>query len=196
MRPFQSLYDRVLVWSGHRHARGFLMGLSFAEATFFPIPPDVMLAPMVLARREQAWQLAFLTTISSVIGGVFGYLIGWLSLDLVFPLIEQIGYEDEYQRAVDAFANYGIWFVIIAGFTPIPFKIITISAGALSMSLPLFILASLIGRGARFYLVAGLIWSGGKSAAAHLRAWVDTIGWLVVAALLVAVLLYALVPGL
>jgi len=190
------MYDRVLVWSRHRHARRYLMGLSFAEATFFPVPPDVMLAPMVLARREQAWKLALLTTLSSVIGGVFGYLIGWLSLDLIFPLLERIGYVDEYRRAVDAFGHYGIWFVIMAGFTPIPFKIITISAGALTMSLPAFILASIIGRGARFYLVAGLIWSGGESAAVRLRGWVDAIGWLVIGLLLVAVLIYKLAPGL
>ncbi len=177
---FTPLYDRVLGWARHRHAERYLAGLSMSESVFFPIPPDVMLAPMVLARRDRAWRLAALTTITSVLGGLIGYLIGYLALDAVFPLIERIGYEDKYFAAVEAFDNYGIWFVIVAGFTPIPFKIITIAGGALSMGLPGFVLGSLIGRGARFFLVAGLIWAGGQRAAEHLRTWVDLIGWIVV----------------
>lgn len=178
---FRRLYDRVLVWSRHRHARRYLFALSFSEATFFPIPPDVMLAPMVLADRASAWRLAMLTTLASVVGGLFGYLIGLLAIEVVLPLIESAGYLQAYTSAVEAFENYGIWFVILAGFTPIPFKIITIAAGALGMPLAGFVLGSLIGRGARFYLVAGLIWSGGDRAAEYLRRWVDLIGWAVVA---------------
>ena len=100
---FQGLYDRVLVWSRHRHASRYLAGLSFAEATFFPIPPDVMLAPMVLADRRRAWSLALLTTLASVVGGVVGYLIGWLGLELILPLLERVGYVHHYQSAVEAF---------------------------------------------------------------------------------------------
>src|SRR5699024_6532759 len=91
-RMFLRLYDRVLIWSCHRHARRYLAGLSFAEATFFPVPPDVMLAPMVLAERASAWRLAALTTAASVIGGLFGYLIGWLAIEAILPLIERVGY--------------------------------------------------------------------------------------------------------
>lgn len=187
---FRGLYDRVLIWSGHRHATRYLAGLSVAEATFFPIPPDVMLAPMVLADRSRAWSLALLTTLASVGGGIIGYLIGWLGLEVIHPLLERVGYVHHYESAVEAFRDYGIWFVIVAGFTPIPFKIITIAGGALLMPLPGFILGSLIGRGARFFLVAGLIWSGGERMAERLRNWVDAIGWAVIAVIVVAGLFY------
>jgi len=187
---FRGLYDRVLIWSRHRHAARYLAGLSVAEATFFPIPPDVMLAPMVLAERQRAWALALLTTLASVAGGVIGYLIGWLGLELIYPLIEGVGYAGYYQQAVGAFAEYGIWFVIVAGFTPIPFKIITIAGGALLMPLPGFILGSVIGRGARFFLVAGLVWAGGERMADRLRDWVDAIGWAAIGLIALAGALY------
>jgi len=187
---FRGLYDRVLIWSRHRHAPRYLAGLSIAEATFFPVPPDVMLAPMVLADRGRAWALALLTTLASVAGGMIGYLIGWLGLELIQPLIERVGYLDYYQQAVQAFADYGIWFVIVAGFTPIPFKIITIAGGALLMPLPGFILGSVIGRGARFFLVAGLVWVGGERMAGRLRDWVDAIGWAVIGLIALAGLIY------
>lgn len=187
---FRRLYDRVLTWSGHPYATRYLVGLSFAEATFFPVPPDVMLAPMVLADRARAWSLALMTTVASVAGGLVGYLIGWLGLELIFPLIARVGYEHYYLEAVEAFREYGIWFVIVAGFTPIPFKIITIAGGALLMPLPGFVIGSLVGRGARFFLVAGLVWSGGPRMAERLRGWVDAIGWSVVALILIAGLVY------
>ena len=191
MRIFQPIYDRVLRWSRHRHAERYLFGMSMAEATFFPVPPDVMLAPMVLGNRSKAWRLAFLTTLASVLGGLIGYLIGWFAFEVVYPLIERIGYDDTYQTAVDAFEDYGLWLVVVVGFTPIPYKIITIAAGAMLMPLPLFILASFIGRGARFFLVAVLIYSGGEKMAEKLRDWVDAIGWTVVAlAVLIAVIVW------
>jgi membrane protein YqaA with SNARE-associated domain len=177
---FTALYDRVLGWARHRHAERYLAGMSMAESFFFPIPPDVMLAPMVLAQRHRAWWLATLTTVASVLGALIGYLIGYLALDAIFPLIERVGYAEKYAAAVEAFAVYGIWAVIVAAFTPIPFKLITIAGGALSMGLPGFVIGSLIGRGARFFLVAALIWAGGQRAAQHLRSWVDLIGWTVV----------------
>lgn len=190
MRIFQGIYDRVLIWSGHRHARYYLAGLSVAEATVFPVPPDVMLAPMVLADRPAAWRLALLTTIASVIGGLLGYAIGALALELVYPLLERAGYQGAYEQAVSAFARWGIAFVIVAGFTPIPFKIITIAAGALGMPMAGFVVGSLVGRGARFFLVAGIIYAGGRNAAASLRRWVDLIGWCVVALVLVGALIW------
>jgi len=187
---FRKLYDRVLIWSRHRHARRYLVGLSFAEATFFPVPPDVMLAPMVLAERSAAWRLAFLTTAASVIGGLFGYLIGWLAIEAVLPLIERIGYLGAYQSAVEAFEAYGVWFVMLAGFTPIPFKIITIAGGALGTPILGFFVGAVLGRGARFYLVSGIIWAGGERAADRLRDWVDLLGWLVIAAVAVGGLVW------
>lgn len=178
---FRSLYDRVLVWSRHRHAKRYLFGLSVAEATVFPVPPDVMLAPMVLAERSQAWRLAALTTVASIFGGLIGYMIGWAAIEAVMPLIERLGYQSAYDSAVDAFERFGVWFVMLAGFTPIPFKIITIAGGALGMPIAGFLAGSLVGRAARFYLVAGLVYAGGERAADHLREWVDAIGWTVVA---------------
>jgi membrane protein YqaA with SNARE-associated domain len=183
---FSPLYDRVLQWSRHRHAERYLYGLTVAEATFFPIPPDVMLAPMVLADRRRAWRLAAFTTLASVLGGLIGYLLGWLALEAVMPVIERAGQVSTYEAAVAAFQQYGIWFVLIAGFSPIPYKLITIAAGALGMPLLGFVLASVVGRGGRFFLVAALIYLGGEQAAARLRTWVDALGWLVVAAAIVA----------
>lgn len=190
VRVFRGLYDRVLVLSRHRHAERYLVGLTVAEATVFPIPPDVMLAPMVLANRSSAWRLAFKTTVASVLGGLIGYLIGYLALELAMPWIERAGYLGAYEQAVEAFRRFGVWFVIVAGFTPIPFKIITIAAGALGMPLLGFVAGSVIGRGARFFMVAAIIYAGGKRAAERLRDWVDAIGWFIVALTLIAGLLW------
>ncbi|MBY6203917.1 YqaA family protein [Halomonas denitrificans] len=195
MRLFRPIYDRVLEWSRHRNAHRYLAGLSFAEATFFPVPPDVMLAPMVLADRDRAWRLAGLTTVASVIGGLAGYLIGWLALEVVLPLVERFGYLDAYAAATGLFETWGIAFVIVAGFTPIPFKIITIAGGALLMPLPGFIVGSLVGRGARFFLVAALIRAGGERMADHLRDRIDLIGWIVVALAVVAAIAIVLSGG-
>lgn len=187
---FRGLYDRVLVWSRHRHAHRYLVALSVAEATVFPVPPDVMLAPMVLADRRSAWRLAFLTTIASVVGGMLGYLIGLLGIEAVMPLIERIGQVESYNAAVDAFERFGVWFVILAGFSPIPFKIITIAAGALGMPFAGFVFGALIGRGARFYMVGGLVYAGGERAADNLREWIDAIGWVVVGLTVIAAIVW------
>jgi membrane protein YqaA with SNARE-associated domain len=189
MRIFGPLYDRVLGWAAHPKARWYLGGLSFAESSFFPVPPDVMLAPMALARPVDAWRLAALTTITSVAGGVFGYLIGYFALELVEPWIVSAGYWEGYLQVQDWFRTWGFWAVLAAGFSPIPYKLFTIAAGALAMFMPAFVLASLVGRGGRFYLVAGLIRWGGAPMEAQLRRHVEFLGWLVVGLLLLAWLL-------
>jgi membrane protein YqaA with SNARE-associated domain len=181
LKIFSALYDRVLRWAGHPHAERYLAGLSFAESSFFPIPPDVMLAPMTLARPDRGWRFAFVTTVSSVVGGLAGYAIGWVALDAIEPLLMSLGYWDAYIRSTEWFARWGFLAVLAAGFSPIPYKIFTIAAGALHMFLPAFALASLVGRGGRFFLVAGLILWGGEPMERRLRTHVDTIGWLVVA---------------
>lgn len=182
MRIFSRLYDIALRWARHPKATRYLACLSFAESSFFPIPPDVMLAPMVLAKRDKAWWLATVTTVTSVLGGIFGYLIGWLAFDLIEPWLNNIGYGDELELSQQWFERWGVWVVFIAGFAPIPYKLFTISAGALAMSFIPFVLASIIGRGARFFLVAGLIKVGGKKMETALYKYVDILGWITVIA--------------
>ncbi|WP_428101782.1 YqaA family protein [Candidatus Rariloculus sp.] len=188
MRLFSPLYARVMNWSRHRHAHRYLAALSFAESSFFPVPPDVLLAPMTLARPEQGWRLAFFTTLASVAGGILGYTIGWFALDAVEPLLRSAGYWEDYERASAWFERWGFWAVLVAGFSPIPYKIFTIAAGALRTWLPVFIVASFLGRGARFFLVAGLLIWGGERMERQLKRHVDTIGWLTVAAIAIAYL--------
>lgn len=181
MRIFSALYARAMIWANHRHAPWYLGGLSFAESSFFPIPPDVMLAPMSLARTDRAWWYATLTTVTSVLGGLFGYLIGVLAIDAVLPLLVEAGYGARYEQVIDWFATWGVWVVFIAGFSPIPYKLFTIAAGASAMPLLPFALASLVGRGARFFLVAGLMRWGGAPMERALRTYIDRLGWLVIA---------------
>ena len=184
MKIFTPLYSAALRWATHRHASRYLSALSFAESSFFPIPPDVMLAPMVLARRDRAWFLAGLTTVASVAGGLFGYLIGkFLFGTVAEPIIEFYDARSAFERARTWFEIYGVWVVFVAGFTPIPYKIFTISAGLIGMSLVPFMLASLVGRGARFFLVSGLILLGGEALETQLRRHVDAIGWVTVVVL-------------
>ncbi len=190
MKIFTALYDRVLRWAAHPHAERYLAGLSFAESSFFPIPPDVMLAPMTLAKPKRGWRFATVTTIASVVGGVAGYVIGWLALDALKPLLMSLGYWDSYVRSTEWFVTWGFLAVLAAGFSPIPYKVFTIAAGALHMFLPAFILASIVGRGGRFFLVAGLIMWGGEPMERRLRAHVDTIGWVVVVLGVLGLLVY------
>jgi membrane protein YqaA with SNARE-associated domain len=180
MKVFSWLYERALQWSRHRHAAWYLGGLSFAESSFFPIPPDVVLAPMCLAQPKRAWWFATLTTITSVAGGVFGYLIGYFAFDLIEPWIAGGKYWQAYQMAVDWFAEWGFWAVLIAGFSPIPYKAFTIAAGVLGMSMFPFVVASIVGRGGRFFLVAGLIKWGGPRMEGMLKNYIDRIGWITV----------------
>lgn len=180
MKFFSKLYDLVLGWSRHRNAPYYLGGLSFAESSFFPIPPDVMLAPMALAQPQKAWHFALLTTVASVIGGMLGYVIGMFAFDLVEPWLHQVGYWEAYQRAGLWFDTWGFWAILLAGFSPIPYKVFTISAGVVSMAFLPFVLASAIGRGARFYLVAGLMRWGGERMEQTLRAYIDRIGWVLI----------------
>lgn len=190
MKLFSALYDRVIQWSRHRHAERYLVALSFAESSFFPIPPDVMLAPMTLAQPEKGWRFAFWTTVASVIGGVAGYTIGWFALDAVAPFLQEHGYWDSYLAATEMFEKWGFVAVLVAGFSPIPYKVFTIAAGALHFLLPVFIVASFIGRGGRFFLVAALLKWGGQAMERRLKQHIDTLGWITVACIAVALVIY------
>ena len=186
MKLFSPLYNKTLQWSAHPNAPRYLSFLSFAESSFFPIPPDVMLAPMCIAKRKSAWRFALLATIFSVIGGLFGYLIGSLAFDLVEPLLKELGYWDEFEKASQWFDEWGIWVVLLAGFSPIPYKVFTISAGVVGMPILPFILMSMLGRGGRFFLVAGLMVWGGDKMEKSLKRYVEVIGWLAVVMVVLA----------
>ena len=188
MAIFTPLYDWCLGLARHRHASRYLAGLSFAESSFFPIPPDVMLAPMSMARPDRAMSFATITTLASVLGGLFGYLIGYFAFELIEPLLHRMHYWEKYLRVREWFDVWGFWAILIAGFSPIPYKVFTIAAGTLSMNLPLFIAGSFIGRGGRFFLVAGLLSWGGPRMEAALRTYVERIGWALVIVAVVAYL--------
>ena len=190
MKIFSPLYKRAMNWARHPHAPWYLGGLSFAESSFFPIPPDVMLAPMSLAHPHKAWGYALLTTLTSVLGGVLSYLIGMFAFDLVEPLLHQANYYEKYLHVHAWFDQWGIWAVFIAGFSPVPYKLFTISAGVIAMAFLPFVIASAIGRGARFFLVAGLMAWGGPEMERKLHHYMDVIGWVVVGILVSGLAFY------
>ena len=190
MKIFSALYDWTLRWAEHKLAPKMLALLTFAESVFFPIPPDVLLAPMVLAKPDRAWYLASLTTVASVIGGVVGFALGYYMFEpWIQPLITEFGYQARFDKAMAWFSEWGVWVVFLAGFSPIPYKLFTVSAGFLQMAFLPFLLASAIGRGMRFFLVAGLIHWGGAAMEEKLRKWVDVLGWLLVGLIILAYLL-------
>lgn len=157
----RSAYDWTMRMAGHKRAPEALCVVSFAESSIFPIPPDVMLIPMVLANRAKAWLYATLCTIASVVGGVAGYAIGYLLFDQISPHLATIGMADKFAKASTWFQEYGAVLLILKGWTPFPYKVLTIAAGAMQMDLLAFIGASIVARSMRFYLVAGLLyWFG------------------------------------
>jgi|TARA_B110000037_G_scaffold189952_1_gene222480 membrane protein YqaA with SNARE-associated domain len=177
MKILNKIYSDTLKLAAHAKASYYLFALSFAESSFFPVPPDVMLAPMCLAKPSRVWYFAFITTIGSVLGGLLGYLIGKFSFGYIEIYIENFGYMAGYLNAVDWFYNWGFWAILIAGFSPIPYKVFTIAAGVLNMALIPFIIGSIIGRGARFYLVAFLVKLFGERIDFILKKYMNIIGW-------------------
>ncbi|MEA1888844.1 MAG: YqaA family protein [Pseudomonadota bacterium] len=191
MAIFGSIYNRVIGWARHRHASYYLTGTSVAESSFFPVPVDVLLAPMVLARRDKAWWYAMLATAGSVAGAVIGYYIGLFLFDQVAqPIIEFYHFQEKFIYVQTLFEKYGVWIIFIAGFSPIPYKIFTISAGVVGMPLLPFILTSIVARGARFFLVAGLIYAGGDKIEDVLKKRVEQIGWATVVIIVLAAIIY------
>ncbi len=194
MALFGSIYKRVIGWAKHRHASYYLSATSFAESSFFPVPVDVLLAPMVLAQREKAWWYALLATVTSVAGAVFGYYIGLFLFDQVAqPIIDFYHFQEKFIYVQELFNKYGVWIIFIAGFSPIPYKIFTITAGVVAMPLLPFILTSLVARGARFFLVAGLLYVGGEKIDAVLEKRVEQIGWASVVIIVLAISIYQLI---
>ncbi len=155
----RQLYDRTMALAAHRHATWALAAISFAESSFFPIPPDILLIPMVLANRRKAFFYAFICTLASIIGGIFGWLVGAFLFDaLAQPILQFYGYADKFKEFAGRYNEYGAWIVFFAGLTPFPYKVITIASGATGLSLPIFLVASILSRGLRFFAVAGLLW--------------------------------------
>jgi membrane protein YqaA with SNARE-associated domain len=157
------LYDWMMRLAAGPNAMMAMAIVSFVESSVFPIPPDVLLIPMVLAAPRKAWWIATVCTVSSVVGGLLGYAIGYFLFDAIGrPVLEFYGAMDKYQAVKDTFDHWGAWFIIIKGMTPIPFKIVTIFSGAVKFDLTKFVLSAILSRAIRFFLVAALLWKFGE----------------------------------
>ncbi|MDQ4087736.1 MAG: DedA family protein [Pseudomonadota bacterium] len=175
---FRALYDWTLRLASHRHAIRSMAVISFCESSFFPIPPDVMVVPMVLARRDQAYLIATVCTVSSVLGGVLGYAIGYFLWDTVGQwLIDVYHMADKMESLRQLYAQWGAWVILIKGFTPIPFKLVTIASGFFKFNFPLFLLLASITRGARFFLIAWLLKRYGAPMQEFIERRLTLVGW-------------------
>lgn len=180
MNIFGAMYDKTMMWSKHRFATFWLSFVSFIEAIFFPIPPDVMLIPMSMSAPQKALRLALYTALASAVGGMVGYALGYYAFDWIYQYIVQWGYEARWHTAVSWFEKWGVLVVFVAGFSPIPYKVFTICAGVMQMAFFPFVITAFISRAARFILVAKLAAWGGQRFAAQLRRYIEIIGWAVV----------------
>lgn len=174
---FRPLYDWTMRLANHRHAMRSMAAVSFAESSFFPIPPDVMLVPMILARREQAWMIATVCTISSVAGGMLGYAIGYFLYDTLGEwLINLYGLQQGATEFHDWYAQWGAAIILAKGLTPIPFKLVTIASGLAQFNFGIFVLTALITRGARFFLIAALLRKYGAPVQAFIEERLTLVG--------------------
>lgn len=159
----RKLYNWTMSFAAHRNARKALAAISFAESSFFPIPPDVLLIPMVLAERRKAFEIALICTIASVLGGMLGYLIGAFLYDTVGQWVVNLYHlQDKMESFKAQYEEWGILIILLAGFTPIPYKVFTITSGLLAYDFGLFVLLSALGRGGRFFLLAALLYYFGE----------------------------------
>jgi len=188
---FENIYHRVILFSRRSDAPYYLSLLSFVESFILPFPPpDVMLAPMSIAQPGRALRFAALTLVFSVLGGLIGYLIGAFLFDLAEPMIIDWGYQSRFQTVMGWFEQWGFWAVLVAGFSPVPYKIFTIAAGVLNLALIPFVLASILGRGTRFFLLAWCLAKFGPAIEPRLIKYIEIIGWAIVVALLLAIAVY------
>lgn len=192
MKLFGTLYDKTMAWSRHRLAAFWLSFVSFIEAIFFPIPPDVMLIPMSMSKPHLATRYAIYTTLASVAGGIVGYFIGLYAFDWVKDLIINWGMQANFEKAQSWFETYGVAIVFLAGFSPIPFKVFTICAGVMQMAFLPFVATAAVSRFARFILVAKLSAWGGEKYADKIRRSIELIGWGTVALAVILYLVYSL----
>jgi membrane protein YqaA with SNARE-associated domain len=178
------LYDWVMRLAQHRYAIPFMGVVSFAESSFFPIPPDVMLVPMVLANRQKAFTIATVCTVGSVLGGLLGYAIGYYFFETIGAwVVKTYGLQAGLESFRHGFAEYGTWIILIKGLTPIPYKLVTIASGAAHFDLFTFVWASIVTRGARFFIVAALLWKYGEPIRAFIERRLTLVTWLFLFAL-------------
>ena len=162
MNFLRKIYKAVLCWSANKNAVYYLFAVAFIESSFFPIPPDIMLIPMILAARDKAWRYAGIATVASVLGGYFGYAIGMFFFEIIArPLIDFYHLMPQFEEFKNYYNEYGSWIVFGAGITPFPYKIITIASGAVHLDLAVFTIASVLARGLRFYIIAALLYRFG-----------------------------------
>lgn len=183
------MMDRLYAWTmaraSHRHAMPTLAAIAFMESSFFPLPPDVLLIPMVLSDRTRAFRIALVCTISSVIGGLLGYAIGYFLFATVGQwLVNLYGLQKAFDAYQHLFDKWGLWIILIKGMTPIPYKIITIASGVAHFNLTVFVLASIATRGARFYLEAALLWYYGAPIRDFIERRLNLLTWIFLAGLI------------
>ena len=163
MKLLRYLYNWTLSKAEHKYSSWILSLVSFTESSFFPIPPDILIIPMIIARRTKAWIYAFICTLSSVLGGVIGYAIGYFFFNSIgILIIEAYGLTNSFESFENYYNKYGVLIVLGGGFTPFPFKFITIASGVFNLNIFLFILTAFFARGIRFYLLAGLLFIFGE----------------------------------
>ncbi len=185
-------YDWVLGWADHPYGNVALFGIAFAESSFFLIPPDVLLMVLALGKTQAAFRFALICSVGSVVGGIAGYLIGWQLMESVGqPILELYNAQGKFADVQQRFLEYGGWAVAIAGFTPIPYKVFTIASGAAQLSFSTFVIASVLSRSARFFLISGLIYYFGPT----IKAFIDKYFNILTIVFTVLVLLGFLVIG-
>ena len=184
MKLFGPIYERMMLWAAHKRAPAILTVLSFFEAFVFPVPPEVMLAPMTLAKPKMGLRYASLSLGAAMLGGLVGYAIGHYAMHILMPLFERFGYAASFEEVRRMMVQHGFWVLLIGGFTPVPFKILTIASGAVGVPIWEFLAGALIGRGKRVYIVAGAIMLGGARAEQAIRRHVEWLGWLAIALLI------------
>lgn len=196
LKSMRRLYDWVLSWAERPHGMAALALLSFAEASFFPIPPDVLLMALALGAPHRAYRFALVAALGSVAGGMLGYALGWGLWETTaqffyayIPGVTPVGFE----QVRDLFSRYDFWTIFAAGFTPIPYKIFTLAAGAFAINFPIFVLASFVGRSLRFFLVAAMFYYFGRPARQLLEKYFNLFSILLLLAIIAAVLLLKLI---
>lgn len=170
MKIFKKTYDKVLHLAEHKHAYIALFLIAFIESSVFPIPPDVLLVAMVIAVPSNAFRLVLICAVGSTLGGAFGYFLGYAFMDSFgMAVVNFYGYIDKYETIQELYKQYDVWVVSIAGFTPLPYKIFTITAGAFQINFPIFVAVSFISRGLRFLIIGALIYKYGEP----IKAFID-----------------------